>query len=46
MTSLDVDDLFTNIPLDKTFDIFIKKVFPNPKTFFKSDFRDLINLAT
>ena len=27
MASLDIDDLFSNIPLDKTFDINVKKLF-------------------
>ena len=31
MASLDVDDLFTNIPLDETIDICIKKLFQTPE---------------
>ena len=31
MTSLDVDGLFTNIPLDETIDICIKKLFQTPE---------------
>ena len=47
MVSLDVDDLFTNIPLDETIDICLKKIFQNPKTLVKgisrNDFCDLLN---
>ena len=50
MASLDVDALFTNIPLDKTIDICVKKLFKTPdalvKAISKNDFRDLLNLAT
>ena len=50
MASLDVDVLFTNIPLDKTINICVKKLFQTPKTLVKgiskNDFRDLLNLAT
>ena len=50
MASLDVDALITNIPLDKTIDICVKKLFKIPNTFvkgiFKNDFRDLLILAT
>ena len=50
MTSLDVDALITNIPLDKTIDICVKKLFKIPNTLvkgiFKNDFRDLLILAT
>ena len=50
MASLDVDALFTNIPLDETIDIWIKKLFEPPETsvkgISKNDFRDLLNLAT
>ena len=50
MGSLDVDALFSNIPLDETIDIYIKKLFPNPeplvKGISKSDSRDLVNLTT
>ena len=47
MASLDVDALFTSIPLDETID---KKLFKTPDTLIKgiskNDFRDLLNLAT
>ena len=50
MASLDVDALFTNISLDETIDICIKKFFKTPNTLVerisKNDFRDLLNLAT
>ena len=50
MASLDVDTLFTNIPLDETIDICVKKVFKTPDTLVegisKNDFRDLLNLAS
>ena len=50
MASLDVDTLFTNIPLDETIDICVKKLFKTPDTLVKgiskNDFRDLLNLAT
>ena len=50
MASSDVVVLLTNIPLDKTNDICIKKLFQNPETLVKgiskNHFRDLLNLAT
>ena len=50
MASLDVDALFTNIPLDETIDICVKKLFKTPDTsvkgIIKNDFCDLLNLAT
>ena len=50
MASLDVDVLFTNISLDETIDICLKKLFKTPDTFVKgiskNDFRDLLNLAS
>ena len=50
MVSLDVDALFTNIPLDETIDICVKKLFKTPDTLVKgiskNDFPDLIDLAT
>ena len=50
MASLDVDALFTNIPLDKTIDICVKKLFKTPDSLIKgisrNDFCDLLNLAT
>ena len=43
MASLDVDALFTNIPLDETIDICLKKLFKTPDTLVKgiskNDFR-------
>ena len=46
----DVDALFTNIPLDETIDIFMKKLFKTLyaliKGISKNDFRNLLNLAT
>ena len=50
MASLDVDALFTNIPLDKTIDICVKKLSKTLDTLVKgirkNDFCDLLNLAT
>ena len=50
MASLDVDALFTNIPLDETIDICVKRLFETLDTLVKgiskNDFRDLRNLAT
>ena len=50
MASLDVDVLFTNIPLDETIHICVKKLFKIQATLVKgiskNDFRDLLNLAT
>ena len=50
MASLNVDALFTNIPLDETFDICVKKLFKTLDNFVKgvsiNDFCDLLNLAT
>ena len=50
MAILDFDALFTNIPLDETIDICIKKLFKTPyalvKGISKNDFHDLLNLAT
>ena len=50
MASLDVNALFTNIPLDETIDLCLKKPFKSPDTLVKgiskNDFRDLLNLAT
>ena len=49
MASLDVDALFTNIPLKETNDICVKKLFKTSDTLAKgiskNDFRDLINVA-
>ena len=50
IASLDVDALFTNIPLDETTDICIKNFFQTLETLVKgiskTDFCDLLNLAT
>ena len=49
IASLDVDVLFTDIPLDEIIDICVKKLFKNPETLVKgtskNDFRDALNLA-
>ena len=48
--SLDVDVLFTNIPLDEAIDICVKKIFKTGDTLVKgiskNDFCDLLNLVT
>ena len=50
MASLDVDALFTNIALDETIDICVKKLCKTPDTLVKgiskNDCRDLLHLAT
>ena len=49
MGSLDVDSLFTNIPLDDTIDICINQLFENTDTvegFTKSELKELLCLAT
>ena len=49
MGSLDVDSLFTNIPLDETIDICVNQLFENTDTvegFTKSDLKQLQSLAT
>ena len=49
MGSLDVDSLFTNIPLDEAIDICINQLFENTDTvegFKKSDLKQLLCLAT
>ena len=50
MASLDVDTLFTNIPLDETIDIYVKKLFKTLDTLVKgiskNGFRHLLYLAT
>ena len=50
MDSLDVGALFTNIPLDETIDLCVKKLFKTPDTLVqeisKNGFNDLLNLAT
>ena len=49
MTSFDVDALFTNIPLDETNDICVKKHFKTSdilvKEISKNDFQDLLKFA-
>ena len=48
MASFDVDSLFTNIPLDETIDICVKKLFGRKhkfKGFNKSEFRSLLQFA-
>ena len=47
MVSLDTDALFTNMPLDETIDICIKKLSQTlVQGISKNDFHDLLNLAT
>ena len=49
MASLDVDSLFTNIPLDETIDICVDNLYndnKNPPNIIKHDFRNLLNIAT
>ena len=49
MGSLDVDSLFTNIPLDETIDICINQLFENTDTvkgFKKSEIKQLLCLPT
>ena len=49
MCSFDIDSLFTNVPLEKTMEIVIKKVFGRKRKsnrLIKSDFRDLLKLTT
>ena len=49
MGSLDVDSLFTNIPLDETIDICVNQLFENIDTvegFKKSELKQLLYLAT
>ena len=48
MASFDVDSLFTNIPLDETIDICVKKLYGRKhkfKGFTKSEFRSLLQFA-
>ena len=48
MASFDVDSLFTNIPLDETIEICVKKLFGRKhkfKGFSKSEFRSLLQFA-
>ena len=49
MASLDVDSLFTNIPLEETIDICVDNLYSdnkNPPNIPKHNFRDLLNIAT
>ena len=49
IASLDVDSLFTNIPLDETIDICVDNLYNdngNPPNIPKHDFRNLLNIAT
>ena len=49
MSSLDVDSLFTNIPLDETIDICVNQLFENTDTvegFTKLELKQLLRLAT
>ena len=50
MDSLDVDALFTNIPLEQTIDIWVEKLFETQDTLVKriskNNICDLLNLAT
>ena len=49
MASLDVDSLFTNIPLDEAIDISVDNLYndnENPPNIQKYDFRYLLNIAT
>ena len=49
MGSLDVDSLFTNIPLDETIDICVNQLFENTDTvegFTKSELKHLLSLPT
>ena len=48
-TSLDVNSLFTNFPLDETIDICVDKLYndnKNPPNIPKHDFRNLFIIAT
>ena len=48
MVSFDIDSLFTNIPLDETIDICIRKLFGRKrkfKGFSKADFKEMLQLA-
>ena len=49
MASLDVDPLFTNIPLEETIDICVDNLYSdneNPPNIPKHNFRNLLNIAT
>ena len=49
MVSYDIESLFTNIPLEETIDIILKKLFPTSNTFFhgfnRKNFKELLELA-
>ena len=48
MASFDIDALFTNLPIDETIDLCVKKLFKNSRTFkgfSKDEFRTLLNFA-
>ena len=49
MASLDVESLFTNVPVEETIDIILDKIFTSPDVLFhnfnKNDFRKLLELA-
>ena len=49
IASLDIDSLFTNIPLDETIDICVDNLYndnENTPNIPKHDFRNLLNIAT
>ena len=49
MGSLDVDSLFTNIPLEKVIEIWTNELFKEPETvegLSKSEFKEVFSLAT
>ena len=49
MASLDVDSLFTNIPVDETIDLCVENLYIDnkiPPNIQKHDFRSLLNIAT
>ena len=48
MSSLDVESLFTNLPIDETIDIITNELFKNSETFngiTKDEFKDLLELS-
>ena len=49
MASLDVESLFTNVPLDETTDIIVEQIYGTrmkENNILKSDFRKLLEFAT
>ena len=49
MASLDIDSLFTNIPLEETINICVDNLYndnENPRNIPKHDFHNLLNIAT